>query len=40
MNLKMMGLGILALTACQAAPPTEPLEPGEYFASVRFEFDT
>ena len=40
MNFKTLGLGVLALAACQSAPPLAPLEPGEAFASVRFEFDS
>jgi len=40
MNIRTLGLGLLALAACQAAPDREPLAAGEYFTSVRFEFDT
>ena len=40
MNVKYLGLSLLALAACQAAPPSDPIEPGEAFASVRFEFDS
>lgn len=40
MKISSLGLGFLALTACQSGPPEAPLLPEEAFAEVRFEFDT
>jgi hypothetical protein len=40
MKATLLGIGLLALAACQAAPTAEPVDPAQAFAEVTFEFDS